>query len=61
MACNDHVDFFFCCCLLLVLFFYGFSVEEAKTKIYACSTTTYVGFQVLMTEEESKKFEGNCL
>ncbi|KAF3946677.1 hypothetical protein CMV_027084 [Castanea mollissima] len=33
------------------------SVEEAKTKIYACSTTTYVGFQVLMTEEESKKFE----
>ncbi|KAH7532339.1 hypothetical protein FEM48_Zijuj04G0009300 [Ziziphus jujuba var. spinosa] len=32
------------------------SVEEAKKKIYACSTTTYVGFQALMTEEESKKF-----
>ncbi|XP_027930994.1 multiple organellar RNA editing factor 1, mitochondrial [Vigna unguiculata] len=34
------------------------SVEEAKKKIYACSTTTYTGFQAVMTEEESKKFEG---
>ncbi|KOM33731.1 hypothetical protein LR48_Vigan01g328700 [Vigna angularis] len=34
------------------------SVEEAKQKIYACSTTTYTGFQAVMTEEESKKFEG---
>ncbi|KAJ7968042.1 multiple organellar RNA editing factor 1, mitochondrial [Quillaja saponaria] len=34
------------------------SVEEAKKKMYACSTTTYTGFQALMTEEESKKFEG---
>ncbi|PRQ35769.1 hypothetical protein RchiOBHm_Chr5g0083551 [Rosa chinensis] len=34
------------------------SVEEAKKKIYACSTTTYTGFQVLMTEEESEKFNG---
>ncbi|BAT82676.1 hypothetical protein VIGAN_03272500, partial [Vigna angularis var. angularis] len=33
-------------------------VEEAKQKIYACSTTTYTGFQAVMTEEESKKFEG---
>ncbi|KAK7302339.1 hypothetical protein RJT34_13226 [Clitoria ternatea] len=33
------------------------SVEEAKKKIYACSTTTYTGFQAVMTEEESKKFE----
>ncbi|XP_020220750.1 multiple organellar RNA editing factor 1, mitochondrial [Cajanus cajan] len=34
------------------------SVEEAKKKMYACSTTTYTGFQAVMTEEESKKFEG---
>ncbi|XP_022642426.1 multiple organellar RNA editing factor 1, mitochondrial [Vigna radiata var. radiata] len=34
------------------------SLEEAKKKIYACSTTTYTGFQAVMTEEESKKFEG---
>ncbi|XP_019418462.1 PREDICTED: multiple organellar RNA editing factor 1, mitochondrial-like [Lupinus angustifolius] len=33
------------------------SVEEAKKKMYACSTTTYTGFQAVMTEEESKKFE----
>ncbi|CAI8611936.1 unnamed protein product [Vicia faba] len=33
------------------------SVEEAKKKIYACSTTTYTGFQAVVTEEESKKFE----
>ncbi|GLT86286.1 hypothetical protein SLE2022_044320 [Rubroshorea leprosula] len=35
----------------------GISIEEAKKKIYACSTTTYEGFQAIMTEEESKKFE----
>ncbi|GMY05128.1 multiple organellar RNA editing factor 1, mitochondrial isoform X2 [Fagus crenata] len=34
------------------------SVEEAKLKMYACSTTTYVGFQAVMTEEESNKFQG---
>ncbi|KAK8263227.1 hypothetical protein V6Z12_D12G029000 [Gossypium hirsutum] len=34
----------------------GISVEEAKKRIYACSTTTYQGFQVLMSEEESEKF-----
>ncbi|KAK9750196.1 hypothetical protein RND81_02G179800 [Saponaria officinalis] len=34
------------------------SVEEAKKKIYACSTTTYTGFQVEVDEETSKKFEG---
>ncbi|KAM1092933.1 hypothetical protein ACFX19_020444 [Malus domestica] len=34
------------------------SVEEAKKKMYACSTTTYTGFQVEMSEEESQKFEG---
>ncbi|WOH14179.1 hypothetical protein DCAR_0933695 [Daucus carota subsp. sativus] len=34
------------------------SVEEAKKKIYACSTTTYQGFQVECSEETSKKFEG---
>ncbi|XP_063950609.1 multiple organellar RNA editing factor 1, mitochondrial isoform X2 [Daucus carota subsp. sativus] len=34
------------------------SVEEAKKKIYACSTTTYNGFQVQVSEEVSKKFEG---
>ncbi|KAF3679722.1 putative alpha-L-fucosidase 1-like [Capsicum annuum] len=33
-------------------------VEEAKKKIYALSTTTYRGFQVLCSEETSKKFEG---
>ncbi|CAK7357064.1 unnamed protein product [Dovyalis caffra] len=32
------------------------SIEEAKKRIYACSTTTYQGFQVLMTEQESEKF-----
>ncbi|MED6143159.1 hypothetical protein PIB30_003864 [Stylosanthes scabra] len=35
----------------------GISLEEAKQKIYACSTTTYTGFQAVMSEEESKKFE----
>ncbi|XP_074331438.1 uncharacterized protein LOC141668448 isoform X1 [Apium graveolens] len=34
------------------------SVEEAKKKMYACSTTTYTGFQVEVSEEVSKKFEG---
>ncbi|XP_078156471.1 multiple organellar RNA editing factor [Carex rostrata] len=34
------------------------SVEEAKKRIYACSTTTYNGFQVEMTEEMSEKFRG---
>ncbi|KAK4254411.1 hypothetical protein QN277_009797 [Acacia crassicarpa] len=34
------------------------SVEEAKKKMYACSTTTYTGFQAVMTEEESEKFNG---
>ncbi|KAK9284693.1 hypothetical protein L1049_023869 [Liquidambar formosana] len=34
------------------------SVEEAKKKMYACSTTTYTGFQAVMTEEESEKFRG---
>lgn len=33
-------------------------MEEAKKRIYACSTTTFEGFQVLMSEQESKKFEG---
>lgn len=37
---------------------FNISVEEAKKKIYACSTTVYTGFQAVMTEEESKKFEG---
>uniref|UniRef100_A0A7N0UJQ7 MORF/ORRM1/DAG-like MORF domain-containing protein n=1 Tax=Kalanchoe fedtschenkoi TaxID=63787 RepID=A0A7N0UJQ7_KALFE len=34
------------------------SVEEAKKKIYACSTTTYQGFQAVMTEAESEQFQG---
>ncbi|XP_065872098.1 multiple organellar RNA editing factor 1, mitochondrial-like [Euphorbia lathyris] len=33
------------------------SIEEAKKKIYACSTTTYNGFQAVMTEEESERFK----
>ncbi|KAL4016059.1 hypothetical protein IC575_023673 [Cucumis melo] len=37
------------------------SVEEAKQKMYACSTTLYHGFQAVMTEEESEKFRGSCL
>ncbi|KAM7470345.1 hypothetical protein LguiA_008528 [Lonicera macranthoides] len=37
------------------------SVEEAKRRIYACSTTTYQGFQVEVTEEMSEKFRGKCL
>ncbi|KAJ7946598.1 multiple organellar RNA editing factor 1, mitochondrial [Quillaja saponaria] len=45
------------------------SVEEAKRKIYACSTTTYTGFQAELTVQESSKFndvpgvisvEGDC-
>uniref|UniRef100_A0A1J3IVX5 DAG protein, chloroplastic n=1 Tax=Noccaea caerulescens TaxID=107243 RepID=A0A1J3IVX5_NOCCA len=35
----------------------GISLEEAKKKIYACSTTTYQGFQAIMTEQESEKFK----
>ncbi|KZV49811.1 hypothetical protein F511_23536 [Dorcoceras hygrometricum] len=43
---------------LAILFCYLlFSVEEAKKKIYALSTTTYEGFQVECSEETSKKFE----
>ncbi|KAI3990897.1 hypothetical protein MKX01_026081 [Papaver californicum] len=34
------------------------SVEEAKKRMYACSTTTYQGFQAVMTEEMSEKFRG---
>ncbi|KAJ6820914.1 multiple organellar RNA editing factor 1, mitochondrial-like [Iris pallida] len=34
------------------------SVEEAKKRIYACSTTTYNGFQAVMDEETSEKFRG---
>ncbi|GJV17898.1 multiple organellar RNA editing factor 1, mitochondrial [Tanacetum coccineum] len=34
-----------------------FSVEEAKKKIYACSTTTYNGFQVEVSEEVSEQFK----
>lgn len=34
------------------------SVEEAKKKIYACSTTTYNGFQVEVSEEVSEQFKG---
>lgn len=34
------------------------SYEEAKKKMYACSTTTYQGFQCLVSEEESEKFKG---
>ena len=34
-----------------------FSVEEAKKKIYACSTTTYNGFQVEVSEEVSELFK----
>lgn len=33
------------------------SVEEAKKKIYACSTTTYNGFQVEVSEEVSELFK----
>ncbi|RAL39556.1 hypothetical protein DM860_003089 [Cuscuta australis] len=33
------------------------SVEEAKQKIYALSTTTYEGFQVLCSEETADKFK----
>ncbi|CAL5379803.1 unnamed protein product [Camellia sinensis] len=34
------------------------SYEEAKQKMYAFSTTTYHGFQCLVTEEMSEKFRG---
>lgn len=39
--------------------FHGFSVEEAKKKIYACSTSNYTGFHVEVTEIESEKFNGS--
>ncbi|XP_062182892.1 DAG protein, chloroplastic-like [Phragmites australis] len=32
------------------------SYEEAKRRMYAFSTTTYIGFQAVMTEEMSEKF-----
>jgi hypothetical protein len=35
-----------------------FVVEEAKKRMYALSTTTYTGFQAVMTEEMSEKFHG---
>ncbi|GAB4848123.1 hypothetical protein Ancab_002787 [Ancistrocladus abbreviatus] len=34
------------------------SVEEAKKRMYACSTTTYHGFQAEIDEETAMKFEG---
>ncbi|XP_074592590.1 uncharacterized protein LOC141848458 [Curcuma longa] len=34
------------------------SVEEAKKRMYALSTTTYHGFQAVMPEEMSEKFHG---
>ncbi|KMT08117.1 hypothetical protein BVRB_6g143660 [Beta vulgaris subsp. vulgaris] len=34
------------------------SVEEAKKKMYACSTTTYTGFQAEVDEDTAQKFEG---
>ncbi|KQJ88933.1 multiple organellar RNA editing factor 9, chloroplastic [Brachypodium distachyon] len=34
------------------------SYEEAKKRMYALSTTTYVGFQAEITEEMSEKFRG---
>ena len=46
---------------LIWIIFCGVSLEEAKKRIYACSTTTYQGFQAIMTEEESEKFQGNCI
>lgn len=44
--------------LFAVQIWFHDSVEEAKKKIYALSTTTYQGFQVLCSEEESEKFKG---
>ncbi|KAJ6792211.1 multiple organellar RNA editing factor 9, chloroplastic [Iris pallida] len=39
------------------------SMEEAKKSMYAFSTTTYTGFQCLVSEETSEKFKGKhvCL
>ncbi|XP_071688907.1 LOW QUALITY PROTEIN: multiple organellar RNA editing factor 1, mitochondrial-like [Rutidosis leptorrhynchoides] len=37
------------------------SVEEAKKKIYACSTTTYNRFQIEVSEEVSEQFKGMLL
>ncbi|KAJ6819717.1 multiple organellar RNA editing factor 9, chloroplastic [Iris pallida] len=34
------------------------SMEEAKKSMYAFSTTTYTGFQCLVSEETSEKFKG---
>ena len=35
-----------------------YSREEAMKRMYACCTTTYNGFQAVMTEEMSEKFRG---
>nr|XP_034901134.1 multiple organellar RNA editing factor 1, mitochondrial-like [Populus alba]XP_034901136.1 multiple organellar RNA editing factor 1, mitochondrial-like [Populus alba]XP_034901137.1 multiple organellar RNA editing factor 1, mitochondrial-like [Populus alba]TKR85715.1 glutenin, high molecular weight subunit 12-like isoform X13 [Populus alba] len=34
------------------------SIEEAKKRMYACSTTIYQGFQVSITHQEAEKFKG---
>ncbi|XP_052308407.1 glutenin, high molecular weight subunit DX5 isoform X8 [Populus trichocarpa] len=34
------------------------SIEEAKKRMYACSTTIYQGFQVSITHQEAEKFRG---
>ncbi|KAG2290477.1 hypothetical protein Bca52824_050081 [Brassica carinata] len=35
----------------------GISLRNARKRIYACSTSTYTGFQAEMKEEESEKFK----
>ncbi|KAJ6394831.1 hypothetical protein OIU77_023935 [Salix suchowensis] len=34
------------------------SIEVAKKRMYACSTTIYQGFQVSITQQEAEKFKG---
>jgi len=34
------------------------SYEEAKKRMYAFSTTTYIGFQAVMDEEMTENFRG---
>jgi len=35
-----------------------YSYEEAKKRMYAFSTTTYIGFQAVMDEEMTENFRG---
>jgi len=57
LSCSG-VSYFWLYSWITVIFSNDGSVEEAKKKMYACSTTTYTGFQAEIDEETAQKFEG---